>query len=309
MPKRKVIDVDDLKVENVPCILMGGSKLPVPIPLLSECGVTCVAINSTDVWLNKVVGDRIRSDKHFVIKNFIAGVLSALSDSRSAEEDVPTVGTPIADKAARRLAAGEKVSAMAMALEDDSDVEDLCNIPMEEDKEASARVRGQERCKGAEFRTVTFRGLELSVKARDKGRGVAVPLEGGSLETVLRHLREQVQGGDAVSSSSVGGDLGESARRRRRVVLESRDDVDGGRVRWLFSLGCYQVWYKADDGKLHQTSRGLRVTRDDPLGQPLSGAVFKKAKALALHKARALWNECDRSSAARYPEIIPEDCR
>ena len=80
MPKRKVIDADDLKVESVPCIVIGATKPPVPIPLLVECGVTCVAINSTDVWLNKVVGDRIRSDKHFVIKDFIAGVLSALSE-------------------------------------------------------------------------------------------------------------------------------------------------------------------------------------------------------------------------------------
>ena len=91
MPKRKVIAADDLTVQSVPCIVIGATKPPVPIPLLTECGATCVAINSTDVWLNKVVGDRIRSDRHFVIKNFITGLLSALIAIRSDEEDVETV--------------------------------------------------------------------------------------------------------------------------------------------------------------------------------------------------------------------------
>jgi len=145
MPKRKVIVADDLTVQRIACIVVGATKTPVPIPLLIECGVTCVAINSTDTWLNKVVGDRIRSDKHFVIKNFIAGLLSALSAIRSDGEDVGTVGSPTAEETARRLAGGEKVSQMAMALEEDSDVDALNDIPMSEDKEASARHRRQER--------------------------------------------------------------------------------------------------------------------------------------------------------------------
>ena len=145
MPKRKAVVVDDLTVERVACVIIGAMKTPVPIPLLLECGVTCVAINSTDTWLNKVVGDRIRSDRHFVIKNFIAGLLSALSAIRSDGEDVGTVGSPTAEETARRLAGGEKVSQMAMTLEEDSDVDALNDIPMSEDKEASARHRRQER--------------------------------------------------------------------------------------------------------------------------------------------------------------------
>ena len=145
MPKRKVIVADDLAVQSVACIVICATKSPVPIPLLTECGVTCVAINSADTWLNKVIGDRIRSDTHFVIKNFIAGLLSALSAIRSDEEDVGTVGSPTAEETARRLAGGEKVSQMAMALEEDSDGDALNDIPMSEDKEASARHRRQER--------------------------------------------------------------------------------------------------------------------------------------------------------------------
>ena len=123
MPKRKAVVVDDLTVERVACVIIGAMKTPVPIPLLLECGVTCVAINSTDTWLNKVVGDRIRSDRHFVIKNFIAGLLSALSAIRSDEEDVGRQRGDLleetAEETARRLAGGEKVSQMALLLEDD----------------------------------------------------------------------------------------------------------------------------------------------------------------------------------------------
>ena len=257
MPKRRVIEIDDLRVESVPCIIVGASKPPVPIPLLTECGVTCIAINSTDAWLNKVVGDRIRSDKHFVIKDFITGVLGALAACRSGEEDEEAMGRPIAKETARRLAGDDKVSLMSLALEQDSDAEDLAAMPMHEDKDVSARNRKQvQGMSSGRFVKVAFRGLEFSVKAREKGRGVVVPLEGGSLETVLRHLREQVHGSDEQVIPSIACEDGDGARKRRRVVLESRDDIDGGRIRWLFSQCCYQVWFKDVDGKMHQTTRG-----------------------------------------------------
>ena len=92
---------------------------------------------------------------------------------------------------ARQLAGGEAVGRLAVTLDDDSDTEAFEDIPMGEDTDASARIRRQERWKGGEFRLVTFKDLELNVKACDKGRGVAVPLEGGgelgeSLETPAR---------------------------------------------------------------------------------------------------------------------------
>jgi hypothetical protein len=196
---------------------------------------------------------------------------------------------------------------MSLALEQDSDAEDLAAMPMHEDKDVSARNRKQvQGMSSGRFVKVAFRGLEFSVKAREKGRGVVVPLEGGSLETVLRHLREQVHS-DEQAIPSLACEDGDRARKRRRDVLDSREDIDGGRIRWLFAQCCYQVWFKDADGKLHQTTRGLRVARTDPMGQVLKGDVFKKAKALALHKARALWDENDRTSTERYGDIIPEE--
>jgi hypothetical protein len=135
MPKRKVIGADDLKVDNVPYIAIGAKKPPVHIPLLVECGVTCVAINSTDVWLTNVVGDRTRSDKHFIIKDFIAVVLSALSKERPAEEEIETAGRPSERETAGRLAGEEAVGRRTLVLDDDSDAEALEDIPMDEDKD------------------------------------------------------------------------------------------------------------------------------------------------------------------------------
>jgi len=129
MPKRKVMDAEDLKVESVPYSAIGAKKPPEPIPLLVECGATCVAINSTDVWLNKVVGDRIRSDKHFIIKDFIAVVL------RPAEEEIETAGRPAERETALRPAGEEAVGRRALVLDDDSDAEALEDIPMDEDKD------------------------------------------------------------------------------------------------------------------------------------------------------------------------------
>ena len=108
---------------------------------------------------------------------------------------------------------------------------------------------------------------------------------------------------------SASREVGEGARRRRQVVLDSRDDKDGGRIRWLFSSCCYQVWYKDKDGRVHQSTKGLMVSRDDSFGQPLKKEAFQRAKDLALHKARTLWIVCDQSTAYRYDEIIPRECR
>ena len=38
--------------------------------------------------------------------------------------------------------------------------------------------------------------MEMTVKVREKGRGIAVPLEGATLSTILGHLRELVHAGD-----------------------------------------------------------------------------------------------------------------
>ena len=132
----------------------------------------------------------------------------------------------------------------------------------------------------------------MTVKVRGRGRGIAAPLEGESLSTILRHLREQVLAGDAPV---------EVAKRTSRPdVRTGRDDADAGRLRWSFLESRCDIFYTDEQGRKHRMNRGLKVPREDAVGRPLSGEAFQKARRAALRKARALWNELDKSSCARY---------
>ena len=74
----------------------------------------------------------------------------------------------------------------------------------------------------------------------------------------------------------------------------------GGRIRWLFQTHAYEVLYKDEEGLTHKTSKGLQVSRVDVFGNPLSVEDFHRAREVALDKARALWNELDKSDVGRY---------
>ena len=62
-----------------------------------------------------------------------------------------------------------------------------------------------------------------------------------------------------------------------------------GRAGWVDVLG----WNK-----------GLKVPRFDVTGDALTGCAFQKARERMLIKARALWDELDKSDAQRY-ELTP----
>ena len=132
MPKRRSLQPPLLQIEDVPCAVLGKGIVPVPIPKFQEHGLTCVALNSTDSWLNRVVSDRTRGEATQVLKEFIEGVIAEvkriLSDrnqdkERSLPSD-PTAGSEPPN--ARR----------AMGLDNDSDEEELAEMPMVDCKRA-----------------------------------------------------------------------------------------------------------------------------------------------------------------------------
>ena len=301
MAKRASSGVDAVVVEMVHCVRVGARARPLPNPLIKECGATCVPINSTDPWLNKVVGDRTRADASYLIKEFIDGVLGELSSKHT--ESTPTTERSLGGESTQGKEGSLGPEAVRPAgrrglrFDSDSDNEALEAIPMSEDKSAAARRRrrGEPR---AELQTVVYRGLELIVKARDHGRGLAVPLEGETLTTILKHLRAQVVAG---GSSEVQAAARAKAARRQEV-MDARGDEDAGRIRWMFADCSYKIFYNDEEGKPHQCCKGLKVPRHDPFGQTLSHEAFQTARLVALSKARALWNACDKSSAARYDD-------
>ena len=176
-----------------------------------------------------------------------------------------------------------------MGLDCDSDEAELAVVA----ESAPTRKRARKVDTQKEFRAVSFREMELTVKARDKCRGSAVPLEGDTLGAILRHLREQVCAGEVPSA-----DAAKAARRQE--VLSSRGDEDAGRIRWLVAECAHAVMYDDGTGQKHRTVKGLKVSRHDPCGNLLDPAALHAARLTALRKARALWNEVDKSTADRY---------
>ena len=65
----------------------------------------------------------------------------------------------------------------AMGLDNDSDEEALAEMPTEDPKRA--RGVNNKAVPRADLTTISFRGMEMTLKVRGKGRGIAVPLEGG----------------------------------------------------------------------------------------------------------------------------------
>ena len=120
-----------------------------------------------------------------------------------------------------------------------------------------------------------------------------MPLEGDTLVTILKHLREHVSMGDVPRA-----DVAKSARRQE--VRSCREDEDGGRVRWMFAECSYQIMFDDEQGQRRRTSKGLKVSRNNVFGQVLDAAAFQQARLATLNKARALWNEFDKSAVSRY---------
>ena len=275
-----------MRIENHPCVIWGSKRNLVPIPLIQECGATCVAINSADGWLNKVVADRCRGDSCLIVKEFVDDLIRTLEGVREAPDEntersvCPDVGA-LTDTPAKGRA--------AMHLDSDSDEEVLAETSVD-DKPRRKKLACHLR---PELQTVSFRGLQITAKTRDKGRGIAVPLEGDSLSDILLHLRQQVSTGTVPKHD-------EEKAKARAMAAECRDDVDAGRVRWVFGECSYHVTYTAAGGTHHRTNKGLKVPRFDETGEALTGSAFQKARERVLIKARALWNELDKSDAQRY---------
>ena len=224
MPKRSGSGgASAITVEQVACVIRGGNKEPLPIPTVTECGVTCVPLNSSAYWLNKIVGDRVRGDGTLILKEFIDGILVALAKDQEAATR-PEEGSSGGQGSG---AAEAPLGRSAMGLDDDSEEDVLAEMPMQKS------ARGRKSNKQSELRTIAFRDMELTAKARDKGRGLVVPLKGDTLVKILNHLREH-------SAELPETNLTKSVQRKE--VVNCREDEDGGRIRWMFGDHAYSIF-------------------------------------------------------------------
>ena len=221
MPKRGApCDLVDMKVEKVDCVTLGGSHPPVPIPQVTERGVTCVPLNSAADWLVRIVSTGCREDAQLVIKEFIDGLLALPVGDAEPGQEAQERSCEAAASADAPKAKGRE----AMCLDDDSEEEEV-NAIKGGARAPTTKPTRKVAAAQKEMRKSAYRGMELTWKPRAKCRGIAVPLEGPTLIAIMRHLREQISKGPIPGPN-------EAKRERRTEVVSNRDDEDAGRTRW-----------------------------------------------------------------------------
>ena len=101
---------------------------------------------------------------------------------------------------------------------------------------------------------------------------------------------------------------GPHARGKPKKKGENDDDSDDLRVAnpkckpimFCPLHGRYEVYYKAKDGKMKRSLKGLRVNQyDRNLKKPIEPNVLQRNMDMALKKARKRWNKLDTSDKKR----------
>ena len=290
MPKRtQAPAVPDFRLEKVECLVTGRKAQPMPIPQIQECGKTCVPINSTDNWLPKVISGHCRGDGSMVVKEFVDEVELLLATASLADEGGETRGRPLAAAAGAGESSPTRKGRSAFGLDDDSDEAELALVPSEPPKKARKIVV-------KELRTISCRGMELTVKVRDKGWGIAVPLEGPTLLMILKHLHER-----ASADEKPEPDFAKKARRQE--ARSNRTDEDRGRLRWLSSVPAYEINWYDEKGHQHRCIKGLKVPRHDAFGKAYTHVQFETRRLQVLKKARQSWDDRDKTTIPLYSSL------
>ena len=246
---------DACNIQKWPCVILPcekksdkkGLAKTVPIPVIRDGGVELVPLNATDPWLHKIVCqcNRDRGDGGSLITEFVENLYQKLIHSRQEPSAAATKSVDAMTPTRKRK------GVEMLGLSDSEDDQSVCTPP-------KPRTRSSRQTVKNELRTVLFENLEITAKARDRGKGVLVQLAGDSMINIIKHLRRaQVEGVARIADAAI------IKRARRQEVVGSREEVDGGYIRWDSQSTAWIVFYKDLSGKQHQTSKGLRVDRKD----------------------------------------------
>ena len=204
----------------------------------------------------------MRGEVFLVVRDFMEDLYQAIQAA-----GIAAIGAPLlAVKDAGASSAGAPKARAVMGLDNDSSDDEF----FEKRPQAVKQF-----CKQAKvFRQVMCRGMELTVKARNKSRGICVPLAGDTLATILNYLREQV-----VKGAVPEPDAPKAARRVRAALAKGcRAAADEGRVRWSHPDCGYEIKFKDELGKVHRVSKGLKPRRRNAIGDAVDACVFKAEK-------------------------------
>ena len=282
MGKRKLSSMRPFTVGQMSCVSGGSCTAPVALPTKVVDGHECVLLSafSEKGWLPNILSGHKRGMACDVVRYVQDKMFQLLED---VEENAARAASSedLSDVSRDASQSEKKLGRESLGLSDDSD-EDCVVTP-------SKRQSGLSCSKVApSWTTVLFEDVEFTVRKIGKGKGFFIRVE-DDLVQLLHLMQRKLENGFVVPPP----------RRELRISTPERKAQDTARVRWIFHLDAWEVYYTDEDGKKHRTVKGLTVPRADVDGNMLSTKAYGEMRARILDKARKLWNAMDKSDASR----------
>jgi len=261
-------------------------------------GHECITLAQSNAWIHRVLKpkDHEAQDTAAVVKALLVELrekvvgLAPATDS-SSQDDEESPESP-AD-------AGPGKQALFSETENEDEAPPAKEPPKKRQRHcASAKKKIGVRAVG--FVDVPLDGhrVYLGVKS---GPGLVLRIDGGggdgtdSVKVILDHLKRRYE-----DLLNVGEPSLQAAKARRKQANAELTKSDENRVTFCFRRHAWKVAYRDKAGDLHTPTKGWEVPRVDHCNMPLDPIVYQAAKSKMLEKARAAWNDLDKSDKARY---------
>lgn len=285
-PRRRVFEERSVSLERLWCLTGTVYDGPVPLPAVQVDGRWCVPLGAHQPWLHFAAGGRHRDAQ--VVARMSAFMDEAVevisrtsSQSTESESATPT-----------KQGGGAPKGRAALGLSDDSDEEALAAGTMPSG--GAARASPAKRSAGAaraspEWIAVQVGGQSWTLRRR-RGMGLWMPVDSDDLSRLVSLMKT---GPEPVTDSEPS-----PAKRPRRDHAQAPED--SGRIKWNHQRSGWLLTYLDESGQQRYFGQGLRVPSHGEDGRELTPEEFSRLRRRLLERARALWNEKDRSELPRY---------
>ena len=297
MPKRKHGDDSPYVVETLPCLRGGGIIDVIPLPVEEVCGVSCIPLNAYAPWMNMALEGKARGEHQALVVSLVDGLINEIKDGSKPGEDNGSDPTEDTDAVVAAAAAEEalqsntkpaKKGRAALGLESDSDEEALAEAtPVGQKKQP----KSAKKLPANTFHSLNFRGTELVLMRRPRGRGLLLKMD--YLSAFLTHVKKEIELHRVAAAAPV-------MKKPRNTEPELRGDIDKGRLKWVFATHSWMVCYENAEGKTARRVKGLVVPRKGFDGNLLAAGEFANVRRQIMIQARQLWNDLDQSGDDRY---------
>ena len=269
------------------CVRGSGRHAWVPVPVVVRGGTECVTLSSCSTWAHRVLNKTKRDDYSSVI--VIKAFDKAMREQLRAETCAAAGGPE-----------DETVAKASLFSDDETDGDDEKPSACSQ-KDRKRDASGSFKSKGVGsvgFTTLSLDGKEIKLGVY-KGPGLQLPAQPDAVRDILNYLDKHygellTKGRGIVASSSLERAGGP------QELLRGNTGVDTNRIRYDFKRSAFQITYGSADGTTHRISKGFEVPRLDFAHNVLPKDEYAKVKAAVLQRARASWDELDKSERPRY---------